>query len=228
METTLHRQLKAIYAGNEDAQEVVVDGYRIDAVHKECLIEIQQASLAAIRDKIAQLLDNGHQVRVVKPICARKRLIKRRSRRGKVIDRRFSPTRHGLEMLFLEMVHFVNVFPHPALTLEVLLTEQEEERVLLPANRKRKWREKPHRVLDRRLVEIQERQSFQAAEDLLRLMPDQLVDPFTTADLAESGGVPRWLAQKMAYCLRKTDLTAVVGKQGNSLLYSLQSTDKAA
>ena len=81
METTLHQQLKAVYCDDPAHREVVVDGYRIDAVVDDELIEVQQAGLAAIRDKVRDLL-GSHHVRVVKPLCARKVLI-RRKRPGK-------------------------------------------------------------------------------------------------------------------------------------------------
>ena len=48
----------------------------------------------------------------------------------------------------LKLVHFVDVFPHPGLTLELLLVEIEEVR--LPPLRNRRTR-KPYRVEDRRL-----------------------------------------------------------------------------
>ena len=48
-----------------------VGRYRIDVVIGKELVEIQLASLSAIRDKIAALVKR-HDVRVVKPIIARK------------------------------------------------------------------------------------------------------------------------------------------------------------
>lgn len=218
METNLHRQLKAIYAGDADAQEVLVDGYRIDAVRDDWLIEIQQASLSAFRDKISHLLELGHRVLVVKPLCSRKYLIKRKRRGGKIIDQRYSPARCSIHMLFLELVHFTQVFPHPNLKLEVLLTEQEEERQ--PVTRKYR-RQKPYRVLGRSLREIVESVEIATVDDLVQMLPLQLSEPFSTADLAAELGMPRWLAQKMAYCLRQTGGLEISGKQGNSLLYSI-------
>ena len=74
MATALHTQLKSHYVTAEDRHEVVVDQYRIDAIDKRGrLIEIQCASLAAIRDKISRLLET-HQVIVVKPLAARKKI----------------------------------------------------------------------------------------------------------------------------------------------------------
>ena len=76
METSLHRELKRIYAGDGARTEVRrSSSYRIDAVRDGRLIEIQHGSLAAIRDKIRRLLD-AHRVLVVKPIVARKLLVK--------------------------------------------------------------------------------------------------------------------------------------------------------
>ena len=46
METTLHRQLKELYGIAEADREVCIDGYRIDAVADDLLIEVQVASLA--------------------------------------------------------------------------------------------------------------------------------------------------------------------------------------
>lgn len=215
METTLHRQLKAVYCDDPDGREVVVDGYRIDAIVGDELIEIQQAGLAALRDKVHDLL-KSHRVRVVKPLAARKVLVKRKRRGGKVQSTRVSPKHATRFDLFDELVHFVTVFPHPRLTFEVLLTEQEEHRV---GARKRRWRDKGYRVEDRHLVAITDRFTLRTPADLRTLLPPDLPQPFSTADIAEHAGIPRWLAQKAAYCLRQTGTAKLDGKTGNTLLY---------
>ena len=68
METSLHRELKLLYAGQQARFEVPVDGYRVDAISRGRLIEIQHGSLAAIRDKVQCLLAE-HRVCVVKPLA---------------------------------------------------------------------------------------------------------------------------------------------------------------
>jgi DNA-binding IclR family transcriptional regulator len=55
--------------------------------------------------------------------------------------------------------------------------------------------------------------------DLLRLLPEGLGESFTTEEIARLTPMPRWLAQRMAYCLRKTGAIEPHGKKGNSLLY---------
>jgi hypothetical protein len=221
METTLHRQLKEVYAAAPERREVTMAGFRIDAVCGDQLVEIQSASLAAIRDKVRVLL-KSHAVLVVKPLAASKVLIKRERKGGQVVSQRRSPRKETIHDMFVELVHFVNVFPHPGLTLHVLLTEQEEHRV---SRKSRRWRSKDYRVEDRRLLSVGQCVEFRTPADLLTLIPSTVPDTFTTADLAREAEIPRWLAQRMAYCLRKTNAVQIVGKSGNTLQY--QSTAAA-
>ena len=217
METSLHRQLKEYYAGDASAQEVACDGYRIDAIRGRRLIEIQHGSLAAIRDKVATLLER-HRVTVVKPIVVRKQLVKLDRRGGAVVESRLSPKRGGALDLFDELVYFTRVFPHQRLTLEVALVEVEELRY--PGHgRRRRRRERDYQVEDQRLVRVVEVLRFRTLADLRKLLPRQLPATFHTGHLAECLHIERWVAQRIAYCLRETGAIQPVGKQGNALLY---------
>lgn len=223
METSLHRDLKALYAPGRSRLEVPLDDYRIDVVtSRGRLVEIQHGSLAAIRDKIRKLVDK-HSVLVVKPIVARKILVKQDAKGGKVIERRLSPKRGSILNLFDELVYFTRVFPHRRLTLEVPLVEIEEWRY--PGHgRRRRRRENDFQVEDQRLVSVQEVHRLHTARDLARLVSNRLVacplpKTFHTGHLADSLEVRRWIAQRIAYCLRKIGSIKQVGKTGNSYLY---------
>ncbi|HND55708.1 MAG TPA: hypothetical protein PLV92_25005 [Pirellulaceae bacterium] len=220
METTLHQQLKQRYATDGARQEVVLGDYRIDVVKgDEQLIEIQHGSLAAIRDKIGRLLKK-HDVLVVKPLVIRKQLVLLDRRGGRVVSRRGSPKRGQIWDLFHELVYFTRVFPHPRLVLEVPLVEIEEWR--FPGHgRRRRWRSKDHVVEDQRLTKVESTMTLRTVDDLLRLLPSDLPCPFHTGHLAESAGMQRWVAQRVAYCLRKTGAVVQDGKQGNALLYRI-------
>lgn len=221
MATTLHQQLKLHYVDDESRHEVDLGDYRIDAIDdQDRLIEIQCASLLAIRDKIRKLTKK-HQVVVVKPLAARKKLLKKARRNGKVISSRYSPARQSFSYVFLELVHFTSAFPSPNLQLDVLLTEQEEIRV---PPKKRTWRRK-HSVQDRRLVEVQDTISLKTTMDLWTNLQADVPDVFTTADLASGSDMPRWLAQKAAWCFRKMKFFEVCGKRGNSIEYRLADPD---
>ncbi len=222
METSLHRQLKALYAGEHDASEQEsrkLAGYRIDVVRGEELVEIQHGSLGAIRNKVAKLLEK-HPVRVVKPLIARKTLIKLEEGGEREISRRLSPKQATVLDLFHELIYFTSVFPHPRLTIEVPLVTVEERR--LPGHgRRRRWRRNDHVVSDLCLVDIVSTHIFQTNGDLLALLPNDLPQSFHTGDLAAAMQIQRWIAQRIAYCLRKTGGLNVVGKQRNAWQYEL-------
>ena len=224
METTLHRQLKALYVEDEAQREVSIGGYRVDGIVDGRLIEIQCAPLSAIRDKVGRLLAD-HDVHVVKPLAARKYLVTRCRKRGRITASRYSPKKETFLHLFDELVHFVRVFPHPRLTLEVILTEQEEHRI--PARERRRF-SRGYRVGDRRLSGICGGLKLRSREDLSAMLPAGLPAEFTTADVAGHAGIPRWLAQKMAYCLRVTGAAEVVGKRHNAVLYRLPQAQLGA
>jgi hypothetical protein len=226
MESTLHRQLKMLYAPSSDETEVVVDGYRIDAIADGRLIEIQAASLSSLAPKVKILL-KSHSLTVVKPLAAKKFIIKRKTPDGKILSKRYSPKKESLLHLFDELVHFKDIFPHENLIIEILLTEQVEHRV--PKKKSRRWR-KDYRVIDRELTEIQRRVSVSSPVDLLGLLPELPQEPFTTKEIAGCCSVPRSLAQKMAYCLRKAGSVEVTGKKGNAIeyCYTPGSLDKVA
>ena len=222
MEHSIHRQLKSLYVTDTERHEVTVDGFRIDAVDEERLIEIQYGSLGAIRDKIRRLL-RSHDVLVVKPLAERKQLLKRDVPEGPVVSTRKSPKKQTLWNLFDDLVHFVGVFPHPRLELEVLMTLQDEYR--LPAEKKRRV-SRGYIVEDRLLSEVTGRARLRTVDDLLARWPDasrppERTEPFGTADLAAAAGISRPLARKVAYCLRRCGLAQVVGKEGNAILYQL-------
>ncbi len=222
MATSIHQQLKSLYVEDESQHEVDLDSYRIDAIDEDGrLIEIQCASLLAIRDKIRKLC-RKHDVIVVKPLAARKKLLKKERRNGKVVSQRYSPAKQTFAWIFQELVHFTKAFPDPRLQIDVLLTEQEEVRV--PAKRKT-WRRK-HSVQDRRLVEVVETISLRTPADLWQQIPGEVPEVFTTADLAKAGKMPRWLAQKAAYCFREFGYIEMCGKQGNSIEYRLAPEKK--
>jgi hypothetical protein len=219
VETSLHRQLKQRYAGPDALVEQRLGRYRIDAVVGSELVEIQHGSLAAIRDKIAWLADR-HPVRVVKPIVARKYLVKLDARDGATVSRRLSPKTGTIWNLFDELVYFTQVFPHDNLTLEVPLVEIEELRY--PGHgRRRRWRQNDYQVQDQRLLDVTDVFTFRTTTDLVALLPDGLPKPFHTGHLAELLAVRRWIAQRITYCLRKTSAVRECGKLGNAILYEI-------
>lgn len=207
--------MKRWYARPGDGIEVPVDGFVIDLVRDDLLIEVQTRGFASMKQKATVLLGLGHRVRIVHPIPVDKWIVKV-DVDGTVLSRRRSP-KHGNPIdVFAELVSFPELLGHPHLEVEVLLTIEEEYRRHSPNS---SWRRKGWTVVERRLIEVMETVLLRHTEDLTGLLPGDLPATFTTADLAEKLGRPRRVAQQMAYCLRKDGAIVAVGKHGNAIVY---------
>jgi hypothetical protein len=215
-EKSLHADLKAWYAQPDDRFEVPVDDFVIDIVRGDLLIEIQTGNFSSIKRKVRALV-KAHPLRLVYPIPQDKWIVRlAKDGSGDVLGRRRSPKHGAFEHLFEELVRLPKLLTDPNFALEVLLTREEEVRFY---DGKRAWRRHGWVIQERRLLDVVERRLFETAVDLLALLPPDLPEPWTTADLAAGIGQPRWLARKMAYCLRKMDAIEMVGKRGNAILY---------
>jgi len=221
-ESPLHAALKRWYARPDDRLEVSVDGFIVDIVRRhplmarELLVEIQTGSFSSVRRKLTALTAS-HPVRLVYPIAREKWLVKLSGEGGGRPRRRKSPRHGAFEHLFEELVSFPRLLSNTNFALEVLLIHEEEVRRYVG---KRAWRRRGWVTEERRLLEVVERRLFETPADVGALLPSDLGEPFTTADLAAAIGERRRLAQKMAYCLREMGMIAPVGKQGNALLYT--------
>jgi hypothetical protein len=215
METSLHRSLKQLYGGHGSQTEAVVRGYRADVLQHGLVVEIQASSLSAIRHKVADLVQHG-RVLVVKPIAQRKLIRWGDPRKDDWGKPRQSPKRGRLVHVFDELVHFTKVFPHPNLTIDVVLIEEEELRI----RRQRRRRFGPnYRLHDRRLLRVTSSHRLETPADLLSLTPADLPATFTTTELAHELDCPAWLARKAAYTLRHCGATRATGKIGNRIVY---------
>lgn len=214
-EKPLHAALKRWYADRGDRIEEPVDGFVIDVVRDGVLIEIQTSGFAAMKRKLAKLLDR-HAVHVVHPIAVEKWIV-RLGDSGEVISRRRSPKRGAAVDLFGELVSFPELVAHPGLTIELLLIREEEVRRF---DGSKGWRRKGWVVEERRLLEVVDRLVIDSPEALVALLPSAVPARFTTADLADALGRRRRLAQQMTYCLRRAGVIEMVGKDRNAIEYS--------
>jgi hypothetical protein len=219
-ERPLHASLKEWYAQLGDQFEVAVDGFVIDIVRDDLLLEIQTGNFASIKSKLRKLV-RVHQVRLIYPIAQEKWIVKQAKNKSCADTRRKSPKRGRIEELFWELVSFPHLLADPNFSLEVLLIREEEMRRY---EGKSKWRRRGWGIEERRLLGVVDRRLFGKAADLQALLPEKIVEPFTTKDLAEAMGVRRQLAQKMAYCLHKASVIELIGKRGRANLYGVAGT----
>jgi hypothetical protein len=213
-EGSLHAALKLWYAAPGDLVEHPVDGYVIDLVRDDLLIEVQTGGFAPLRSKLDDLTQR-HPVRVVAPIPATRTIIKM-SDEGEPASRRRSPKHGRFEDIFSRLVSIPTLIERERFELDMLLTVEDEVRVHRPGQA---WRRNGWVVLGRSLVEVVESRIIRTPDDLAALLPDGLPTAFCTADIAKSAGIPRRVAQQMVYCLRATGMVEIAGKEGNALIY---------
>lgn len=216
-EKPLHAALKEWVAQDGDALEVHVDGYVIDLVCDGLLVEIQTGPCSPLKQKLHSLVAQ-HPTRLIIPIAREKWLLKLPKEPGGKPRRRKSPKKGRVEELFKELVSFPDLLCHENFSLEVLLIQEEEVRRHQPG---RRWRRRGWVTEERRLLKVVDRRLFNKPQDLLDLIRGDLPAQFTSADLAAAMGVPRYLAQKAAYCLRHMNAITQIGKRGNAYVYRL-------
>ena len=195
-----------------------IDGFVVDLVRDDLLIEIQTRGFSSMKRKVGELLERNHQVRIVHPIAVNRWIVKVDDD-GQMLDRRLSPKHGTLTDVFAELVSFPELMKDSRLGIEVLLTDEEEERRHQPG---RSWRRKGWTVSERRLLDVKDSRRLDDVSDLTALLPNGLADVFTTAALSDGLGQSRRVAQQMAYCLRKMDAIEAVGKRGNAIEYRLR------
>ena len=213
-EKPLHASLNQWYARPGDRLEVTVDGFVIDIVRGDLLIEIQTGNFSSIKAKLTKLV-RGHRVRLVYPIVQEKWIVRATNRDGRGAVRRKSPKKGRLEDLFRELVSIPELLSSPNFSLEVLMIKGEEVRRYHGVKRRvrRGWL-----IEERRLLSVVDQRSFGHSADWLCFLPDGL-ESFTTSDLATRMNTDRDLAQKTAYCLREARMIELIGKRGRANLY---------
>ncbi len=214
-ESSLHASIKTWFTQDVNQQEVYIDGFHIDAVCKDLLVEIQTSSFYQLKAKLSTLLEN-HKVRVAHPIAAEKWIIYLPADGDEAIRRRKSPKHGRYEHLFRELVYISQFVFDPNFSIEILLTHEEEIR---RDDGLGSWRRKGWSIIDRRLIEVTDQVILSSVSDYQMFLPENLPQPFTTRNLSLSLHIPHSLAQKMAYCLRSMDIISISDKRGRENLY---------
>jgi len=128
-EKSLHASLKDWYSQSGDHMEAEVDGFHIDIIRNDLLIEIQTTNFSSLRRKLKKLIEN-HPLRLVFPIAQEKWIVRLAADGLTQIGRRKSPKKGNLFHLFEELVSIPDLIKNRNFSLEVL-SDPGEQRVYL-------------------------------------------------------------------------------------------------
>lgn len=194
-----------------------VDGYFIDLIQGERLLEIQTKNFSSIKKKLGKLLENYH-VHLVYPIISRRQIIRVAPETGEVLSTRRSPKKGNIYDLFTELLRIPQLILHSNLTVEAVFIIEQEMRC---DDGRGSWRRRGVSIVDRSLIEVLDQQAFYSRADYLALLPNELACPFTNKELARAVKIPVTKARKVTYTLKKAGLLEEVGKNGNEILHEI-------
>ena len=223
-ERSLHRALKAHYAEPGSLTEQAIDGYVADIVVDGGIVEIQTGMFSPLKRKLPRLLERN-RVTLVHPIARDRYIVKPTADGHGVMSRRMSPKHGSVFSIFAALASIPTLLGHANLTLEVVITVEEELRV---PHRRRNRRRGGWTAVDRRLVEIVDIHRIEHMADLFAMLDTELPGEFTTADLASAMRASRRLGQQAAFCFREAGLSEICGKNRNALIYRRASPNDMA
>ena len=214
-EKTLHAILKDYYAPDKSMQEISVDGYVADIYTGQEIIEIQTANFNKMRAKLNCFLPN-YPVTVVYPIARIKYLSWIDEATGECSKPRKSPVKGSVYRAFVELYKIKSILSQENLCLCFPLLEEEEYRLLNGWSQdKKKGSCRYDRIPRALLDEIR----LEKPEDYLRLIPENLPEPFTALEFGKAVGEKKQIAGIVLHVLNYLNVLERCENRGRFYTY---------
>jgi len=215
-ESSLHRELKFQYAGQDGQTEAEVAGFVADGINAEGeYFEVQTGSFGPLKKKALAL----RRLKIIHPVIIAK-YIEVYNKKGRLQYCRKSPRKGTPWDLFEVLVYAPDLPLIPGLVIELTLVDAAEQRV---QDGRGSWRRRGVSIRDKRILAVHERITLKKKSDYIRFVPFKKNEKFTSALLAIKAGINVNLARKTLYVLKKLKIVKNTEKQGNSLVYKLNS-----
>ena len=214
-EKTLRAILKDYYAPDKSMQEISVDGYVADIYTGQEIIEIQTANFNKMRAKLNCFLPN-YPVTVVYPIARIKYLSWIDEATGECSKPRKSPVKGSVYRAFVELYKIKSILSQENLCLCFPLLEVEEYRLLNGWSQdKKKGSCRYDRIPRALLDEIR----LEKPEDYLRLIPENLPEPFTALEFGKAVGEKKQIAGIVLHVLNYLNVLERCENRGRFYTY---------
>lgn len=216
-ESSLHNDIKYWYGTEGDRYEAYCDGYIIDMIRGEQLIEIQTGNFSAIKPKIYNLI-TSHKIKLIYPIITEKWISLIDNDTNECIRKRKSPLKKDFINIFDELVSMPELILNDNFSIELIQIKMEELRC---NDGKGSWRRKGISIMDKKLLEVNNTIELNENKDFLKLFQCKLPNQFTNKELAKLANINLSLARKATYCLTRMKLLESSGKRGRENLYTV-------
>jgi hypothetical protein len=218
-ESSLHQEIKQWISIANDKIEEKVDGYFIDILRGDLLIEVQTSNFYSIKKKLRKLLEN-HRLHLIYPIPENKYIVKIDKKTGEILSRRKSPKTGHILDLFDELIRFPDLINNNNFSLEVLIIDMNEIRC---DDGKGSWRRKGVSIINRELLGVKKTYKFNNRNDFIKLLKYKPTEEFTNKQLAKKHKISIYKARKITYTMRKMDLLKKVGKNSNEIIHKIET-----
>ncbi|MBQ8905273.1 MAG: hypothetical protein IJY85_02765 [Ruminococcus sp.] len=216
-EKSLHAALKFYFEPDESCHELPLGGFVADIIGEHGVIEIQTRNLRKLIRKLDAFLE-ACPVTVVHPLCCEKYVVWHEPC-GNIASRRKSPAHAKLWHALPELYAVKYALDNPRFRLCLCMLTIEEHRCLDGYGTQKKSRATK---LDRVPVKLHEEIWFESPSDYLRFLPQGLPVCFTSAEVADAGGMPVAYARILLNILTYLELLLPAGRQGNQKIYRLR------
>jgi len=212
---TLHVVIKRAIEPDSAHREVPVGPYVADIFRDGHIIEVQTRGFFGIKEKLSRLLEE-YPVSLVYPCPHRKWVCWIDPDTGEISPRHRSPKVDPLQDLFWELVHIKPLLLHPNLTLHLIRLDLLEYRNLDGWGRGKKRGSTRSESIP---LAFCEEILLQTPRDYLRLLPEDLPNPFTAAQLSKAARLSSKATHVALGVLQHTGTIRRAGKRGNAILY---------
>jgi hypothetical protein len=214
-ESSLHRELKYRYSGEDGGTEIQAGDFVCDArTGSGELVEVQTGNFGPLKEKI-KILSRKNKIRIIHPIIIQKH-IELYDTQGTLVYRRKSPRKGSPWDLFKALLYAPGLAGAKNIVIELACVDVLEKRI---DDGKGSWRRKGVSLGDKSLLLWHESIVLQGLKDYCRFIPFEKDETFTVRDFREKTKINIYLARKCLYTLGKMGLIERTGKQGRAIIY---------
>lgn len=214
-EKTLHKTIKNLYEDNQAYQEIKIDGYYVDILKDNNIIEVQTKQFDKFRNKLIYLLDNyDYSINVIYPVFNHK-VIYYIDEHNNVSLPKNSPKKLKYPEVFYELYKIKSLLTNDKLKITLLVLDINEYR--MKSNNRKKYV-----LLDRIPIKLVEEVKLFNKEDYLNLLPNNLKEIFTVKDICELTKCDNKYVSKMVNVLKYIGVIEMIGKEGKRYLYRIK------
>ena len=214
-EKTLHKTIKNLYESNQDYQEVKIDGYYVDILKDNNIIEVQTKQFDKLRNKLSYLLDHyDYNINVIYPIFNNKVIYYIYDNKIISLPKK-SPKKLKYPEVFYEIYKIKNLLSNEKLVITLLVLDIQEYRI--KTNNRKKYV-----LYDRVPIKLIEEVRLTKKDNYISLLPKNSGEVFTVKDVCELTKGDNKYVSKMINVLKYLGIIEMIGKEGKKYLYKVK------